>query len=120
MMKNFWGISIYTLLTLALTSATAINKKISQLRSTANVDVPASRSVVSYGAYIDRCVIPGTVALTFDDGPFWFTSDLLQILGEYGAAATFFLNGHNLGDVYASSDVVQRIVNEGHQLGSHT
>ena len=103
-MKISWGISICTFLMLTLTSATA---------STA-------RSVLSYGTYIDRCVIPGTVALTFDDGPFWFTADLLQILSEYGAPATFFLNGHNLGDVYASSDVVQRIVNEGHQLGSHT
>lgn len=112
-MKNIWGVSIYTLLTLTLTSALSINKTRSELRSTAHF-------AVAYGGYIDHCVIPGTVALTFDDGPFWFTPDLLQILSEYGAPATFFLNGHNLGDVYASSDVVQRIVNEGHQLGSHT
>lgn len=112
-MKKIWGISIYTILTLTLASALPINKTRSELRSTA-------QSVVSYGGYTDHCVIPGTVALTFDDGPFWFTPDLLQILSEYGAPATFFLNGNNLGDVYASSDVVQRIVNEGHQLGSHT
>lgn len=105
-----------------MTGATLLAASFATAASTANItqtDVSAS-NVVPIGALINQCVVPGTVALTFDDGPFSYTSDLLEILSAYGAPATFFLNGHCLGDVYYNSDIVQRIVNEGHQLGSHT
>jgi hypothetical protein len=36
---------------------------------------------------------------------------------EHGARATFFLNGHNRGNIHTSPDVVQRTLAEGHQLG---
>ncbi|KAL4739395.1 hypothetical protein BDV11DRAFT_117807 [Aspergillus similis] len=72
---------------------------------------------VSYGAYIHHCYVPGAVALTFDDGPYIYTEELLDILAHYGAKATFFVNGHNLA---GNEWLIQRIVNEGHQLASHT
>jgi peptidoglycan/xylan/chitin deacetylase (PgdA/CDA1 family) len=75
---------------------------------------------VPFGAILERCVIPGTVALTFDDGPFVYTSDLLELLSAYGARSTFFLNGQNKGSFHGDAAVVRRIFEEGHQIGSHT
>lgn len=72
---------------------------------------------VSYGVYIHHCYVPGVVALTFDDGPYIYTEELLDILAQYGAKATFFVNGHNLA---GNEWLIQRVVNEGHQLASHT
>ncbi len=58
------------------------------------------------------------VALTFDDGPYSpYTEQLLDVLKEYQVPATFFIVGQN---VEKYPEVVQRIVNEGHQLGNHT
>jgi peptidoglycan/xylan/chitin deacetylase (PgdA/CDA1 family) len=58
------------------------------------------------------------VALTFDDGPDpVFTRRVLDILGRYGARATFFCVGHH---VAAMPEQVRRIAAEGHELGNHT
>jgi peptidoglycan/xylan/chitin deacetylase (PgdA/CDA1 family) len=61
--------------------------------------------------------LPGTVALTFDDGPdpTW-TPVILDILKEHGAVATFFVIGRK---VDADPDLARRIVAEGHSLQSH-
>lgn len=40
---------------------------------------------------------PGDVALTFDDGPFIYTSHILDLLAQYNASATFFVTGINNG-----------------------
>ncbi|KAI9375207.1 hypothetical protein BJX61DRAFT_193579 [Aspergillus egyptiacus] len=72
---------------------------------------------VPYGTYIHHCYTPGAVALTFDDGPYIYTEELLDTLANYGAKATFFVNGHNLA---GNEWLIRRIVNEGHQLASHT
>lgn len=78
------------------------------------------RSAVPFGAYIDRCSVPGTIALTFDDGPHVFTPKILDILSSRGARATFFVNGQNFGNIFANAGMVQRAIADGHQLGSHT
>lgn len=58
------------------------------------------------------------VALTFDDGPYSpYTEQVLDVLGEYHVPATFFVVGQN---VEKYPELVQRIVDEGHQLGNHT
>ncbi|OQD79158.1 hypothetical protein PENANT_c059G02149 [Penicillium antarcticum] len=77
-------------------------------------------STIPFGVSITHCTVPGTIALTFDDGPFIYTSQMLDTLAVHGARATFFLNGQNKGNIYAFPDLVQRIVAEGHQLGSHS
>lgn len=79
-----------------------------------------TNSAVPVGAVIERCTTPGTIALTFDDGPYQYTADLLELLSSYGARCTFFVNGQNLGNIYGYAAVVQRMRNEGHQVGSHT
>ncbi len=58
------------------------------------------------------------IALTFDDGPHpRVTNEILDLLAEYDAKATFFVIGKNL-ELY--SDTARRAVAEGHELGNHT
>src|SRR5258708_4661927 len=61
---------------------------------------------------------PGTIALTFDDGPDpeW-TPAILDILKRENVPATFFVIGKN---GQAHPELLRRIVNEGHDLGNHT
>src|SRR6266566_428736 len=61
---------------------------------------------------------PGSIALTFDDGPDpdW-TPAILDILKQENVPATFFVIGKN---GQAHPDLLRRIVDEGHELGNHT
>ncbi|KAG0247104.1 hypothetical protein DFQ27_002554, partial [Actinomortierella ambigua] len=69
---------------------------------------------------IYRCKKPGTIAITFDDGPWFYTSGLLDILKSRNVKATFFFNGLGWGHIDYFADVVKRTYDEGHQVGSHT
>lgn len=58
------------------------------------------------------------IALTFDDGPWPTTTDqVLDILKQYGVKATFFTIGEQIDDY---PEATKRIVDEGHQLCTHT
>ena len=58
------------------------------------------------------------IALTFDDGPHEkYTKELLDGLKERGVKATFFLIGKN---VEKNEELVRRMYQEGHCIGSHT
>jgi cellulose synthase/poly-beta-1,6-N-acetylglucosamine synthase-like glycosyltransferase/peptidoglycan/xylan/chitin deacetylase (PgdA/CDA1 family)/spore germination protein YaaH len=58
------------------------------------------------------------VALTFDDGPDpRYTPAILDTLASRGVKATFFVVGQN---VDTHQRLVQRIYNEGHEIGNHT
>ncbi|CAG7556383.1 unnamed protein product, partial [Fusarium equiseti] len=80
---------------------------------------PKKRALAS-GVTIYSCTTPGTVALTFDDGPFVYTESVLDQLASAGFKATFFLNGYNLGNIEDYQSTVDRMINEGHQVASHT
>lgn len=60
---------------------------------------------------------PGTMYLTFDDGPSGNTEEILSILREKDVKATFFVVTR--GGETAVSDMKQ-IVEEGHALGMHS
>jgi peptidoglycan/xylan/chitin deacetylase (PgdA/CDA1 family) len=72
--------------------------------------VPAGRD------WVDCTLLP-CVALTYDDGPSNLTGRLLDEYAEAHAAATFFMLGQ-----YASRnpDMVRRVADAGHVIGSHT
>jgi cellulose synthase/poly-beta-1,6-N-acetylglucosamine synthase-like glycosyltransferase/peptidoglycan/xylan/chitin deacetylase (PgdA/CDA1 family)/spore germination protein YaaH len=74
--------------------------------------LPSSYIVQRFGT------TPHELALTFDDGPdpVW-TPKILDILKEKGVHATFFIIGQN---AEAYPGLVQRILAEGHDIGSHT
>lgn len=57
------------------------------------------------------------VYLTFEDGPTdAYTPQILDILADYNAKATFFVNGYQIpGREY----ILQRIIREGHTIGNH-
>ena len=58
------------------------------------------------------------VVLTFDDGPdATYTPQILDALRQAGIHATFFIIG---GNGEAHTDLLRRIVDEGHELGNHT
>ncbi|TAQ88303.1 hypothetical protein B7494_g3391 [Chlorociboria aeruginascens] len=65
------------------------------------------------------------VAFTFDDGPYNYTSDLLDKLAVYNASASFMITGNNLGKGPIDSTpewtaIIQRMYASGHQIVSHT
>ena len=58
------------------------------------------------------------IALTFDDGPHpYYTDLLLDGLAERGVKVTFFLLGEN---IEGREDVIRRMSEEGHLIGNHT
>jgi peptidoglycan-N-acetylglucosamine deacetylase len=59
----------------------------------------------------------GAVAITYDDGPGRSTEEILALLDRHGARATFFMVG---AEVERFPDVARRVVDAGHQVGSHT
>lgn len=63
------------------------------------------------------CLKVKCVALTFDDGPGASTGRLLDILAEKRVHATFFVLGKQ---VRLHPDLVQRAVEDGHEIGDHT
>lgn len=72
---------------------------------------------------IRHCTEPGTVALTFDDGPNTNTGTLLELLeNNTDIKVTFFVNGQNFGSINepANQDRIRRMIAGGHQIGSHT
>ncbi|RCI16353.1 hypothetical protein L249_2843 [Ophiocordyceps polyrhachis-furcata BCC 54312] len=77
-------------------------------------------STQPFGKVITTCTTANSYALTFDDGPFNFTMKLLDRLKEANMKATFFVNGDNFSKLSERGPEVKRIINEGHQLGSHT
>ncbi|MGG1401564.1 polysaccharide deacetylase family protein [Bacillus salipaludis] len=57
------------------------------------------------------------VALTFDDGPTENVDNILTVLDQFHAKATFFLIGNELRQ---HPDLGQKIAAAGHQIGNHT
>ena len=96
------------LITIALAAAAASASPLAGLQKRAAATVYAS------------CTQPGVVALSFDDGPYAYTDDVLDQLDAAGFKATFFLNGENWGNIYDYAGTVQRADALGNQIGSHT
>jgi peptidoglycan/xylan/chitin deacetylase (PgdA/CDA1 family) len=91
--------------------------------STRNVPRPQLGSIPYGGQGIYACNNPGTVAITYDDGPFIYTESIMQQFEARGGHATFFLTGNNLGKGAIDekwAGVVQKMYNNGHQIASHT
>lgn len=68
---------------------------------------------------LDSTKVRPLVALTFDDGPGERTGELLDCLEQYGAHATFFMQGVNL-EKYADQNYPARMLEIGCELGNHS
>ncbi|RXW19928.1 hypothetical protein EST38_g5939 [Candolleomyces aberdarensis] len=71
---------------------------------------------------ITHCTVPGTVALTFDDGPYTWMTEISDAMTNAGANGTFFFNGNNWGCIYdeAMAARVKYAYDHNHQVASHT
>ncbi|KZZ94740.1 Polysaccharide deacetylase [Moelleriella libera RCEF 2490] len=61
---------------------------------------------------------PKIVALSLDDAPSSHTADILDVLREHDARATFFVIGSQ-ADTTARAALLRRIVRDGHELANH-
>ncbi|KDN71043.1 putative chitin deacetylase [Colletotrichum sublineola] len=103
--------------------AMAIPLESSSAFTTRDMDRPRFGNV-PYGVDITHCTVNGKVALTFDDGPGEYTEKVLDTLEKNGnIKATFFLVGTNGQNGIANSaytPLLKRMLDAGHQLGSHS
>lgn len=80
---------------------------------------------VPYGKLIRTCQVPRLLGLSFDDGPSENTEELLDLLQDYNVRATFFVTGVSNGKGAIDQtdkwrELILRMVDEGHQVASHT
>ncbi|MFK8267703.1 polysaccharide deacetylase family protein [Capnocytophaga cynodegmi] len=84
-----------------------------QESSTQISDINISKSTYSG---VDCSKVP-CVALTFDDGPSVYTSQLLDALKEEDVKATFFVLGKSAS---VQKQTLKRMAEEGHNIGNHS
>ncbi|ORX83427.1 glycoside hydrolase/deacetylase [Anaeromyces robustus] len=72
--------------------------------------------------YYYQCNDPKHWALTFDDGPYEYDNDLLDLLEKKGIKATFFVNGDYVMDIKSekAENIIKRMNKDGHIIASHT
>jgi peptidoglycan-N-acetylglucosamine deacetylase len=98
------------------------------LEAAAGVSAVISAGALAYAVRVPSCswlapsVFRGTntrpaIALTFDDGPSESTPELLEILAQYRAPASFFQCGAN---VRRLPSVAREVAAAGHEIGNHT
>ncbi|CAE7229117.1 unnamed protein product [Rhizoctonia solani] len=68
------------------------------------------------------CSVPNTAAITFDDGPYIWTQNIVNTLNAAGAKGTFFVNGNNFNCIYSGNNPsnLKYAYDQGHQIASHT
>ena len=77
-----------------------------------------SSALASDLSSVQTAAQPGTVVLTFDDGPTAeFTPQILAILKKYHVKATFFMVGKNM---QAHPDIVKQVMSDGHAIANHS
>ena len=94
------------------------------MRFIKTIGLAISTAIAVNASKIYHCTEKNTLALTFDDGPYEYTNELLDTLSKNNIKATFFINGENYWkDLKSNSTkqkVIGRAVSEGHQVASHT
>ncbi|KAH7329529.1 hypothetical protein B0I35DRAFT_46757 [Stachybotrys elegans] len=81
---------------------------------------------VPYGSIIRDCISPEMIALSFDDGPYLYTTQMLDVLDELQVKATFFVAGNNRGkgriddEANGWAAMLRRMHASGHHIASHT
>lgn len=75
-----------------------------------------AESSVSHEVF--KQALPGTVALTFDDGPNpTFTPQILAVLKKYNIKVTFFMVGM---EAEKYPEIVKQVAADGHAISNHT
>ena len=87
------------------------------LKEEYKVDTSLIPKVIQSPRDLDKYKGKKLIALTFDDGPSYNTSKLLDGLKSRDARVTFFVLGSRVNEY---QDTIKRAYEEGHQIGSHT
>ncbi|KAI0460610.1 carbohydrate esterase family 4 protein [Xylaria acuta] len=72
------------------------------------------------GTVITKCSKSGVLALAYDDGPYQYTSSLIDTLDAASVKGTFFFTGTLYGCIYNQRAAVKKAFDHGHQVASHT
>lgn len=94
--------------------------------TTRQIARPKNGNVLYGGAGVWACETPGTVAITYDDGPYTFTTNVLNLFKSYNFQATFFVTGINIGKGSIDDEsklwpgMLRKMITDKHQIASHT
>ncbi|KAI8993248.1 hypothetical protein BDB01DRAFT_737249 [Pilobolus umbonatus] len=129
-MRSFFYVTLAALATAisAVPASVGPNSNVASVGPNSNVVALEKRAAAKI---YSTCSVPGTIALTFDDGPYQYTWALAESLAKEGIRATFFMNGNNWVDVEKQSvktpagtktykQVIKHVYDLGHQIASHT
>ena len=113
-----------------LTEQTAFEEKIAEFDTLDEQIATAKEETFKLASELENKILNNETSykiayITFDDGPYHMTDEVLRILKENDVKATFFTIGedkeicydnHN----YSCSDTYQKIVEGGHTIANHT
>ena len=107
MIGTIWGVYLFD------------NAVPAQTETTASSSVSENTSSSSSQNTDDDVKPKKMIAITFDDGPNGtYTHQILDLLEQYGAKATFFVCGYQLKE--STKDELQRAIALGCEIGNHT
>jgi peptidoglycan-N-acetylglucosamine deacetylase len=97
-----------------------VDTRLAQVQESAELDASSAIPAEFQGQTVSRVELQSdekVIALTFDDGPWSHTPQILDILKKYDIKATFFVIGRHIESHRQS---LQRVTQEGHAIGNHT
>jgi len=77
------------------------------------------KKVNEYDFYNNKYIDKKTkyIAFTFDDGPNYNTTKVIDVLNKYNVTATFFLTGKN---IKGNEKIIEKMYNSNMEIGNHT
>ncbi len=107
-----------------------ITIEMNEIKDTDNKIKKTKENVFKYAKELEQDIKNGKsnskiAYLTFDDGPYYLTNDVLKLLKEKKVKATFFTIGANKEKCYDNQAVsclgtYKKIVDSGHTIANHT
>lgn len=98
-----------------------VNNKVNTFRISNNIFTRINnvKNTNEYDFYNDRYIDSNTklIAFTFDDGPNYNTSQVIDILNKYNVTATFFVMGRN---IKGNEKIIKKMYNSNMEIGNHT
>jgi len=98
-----------------------INNKINTFKVGKNsfAKINNIKKVNDYDFYNNRYIDENTklVAFSFDDGPNYNTSKVIDVLNKYNVTATFFVMGKN---IKGNEKIIEKMYNSNMEIGNHT
>lgn len=98
-----------------------INTKINtfEVKKNSLIKVKNIKNVNDYDFYNNKSIDKNTklIAFTFDDGPNYNTSSVIDTLVKYNVTATFFVMGKN---IKGNEKIIKKMYDSGMEIGNHT